>query len=106
MWKSIVLALVCSACAAQPSVDQSQNAYPPECRGDLSGISAVIIRADLGRDANGRKRLGWWMPGIAVDTIMIDSGLSGWRYDDAVTHERCHSRMNALHPETGGKWHD
>ena len=94
------------AAAEYPATDQSGNVYPVECRRDLSDVAATVIRGDLGTVGN-QKRLGLWSPSIGgrTDVIMIERNLSGWKYDDALRHERCHALMAKLYPATGGQWH-
>lgn len=93
---AIILALAASGADAAdyPATDQSGNVYPVECRRDLSDVPATVIRGDLGAVA-GRRRLGLWSPsaGVLPDLIMISDRLGGWKYDDALRHEKCHSLM-------------
>lgn len=109
----MVCALSASAAAAAeyPVTDQSGNVYPVECRGDLLDVKVTVIRVDSAELQVGNpfmgKRLGMFVPSIGgkTDVVIIDKNLWGWKYDDALRHERCHALMAKLHPETGGAWH-
>lgn len=97
--------------ACNDDLDQAGNPYPPQCKGDLSDVPAditfmdpVILQAVNAHPGQGREE-GLWIPATPPnrDIIWVDESLRGWKRDDAIRHERCHSRMHQL---TGnGQWH-
>lgn len=92
------------AASEYPAFDQAGNAYPVECRRDLSDIKALVVPVD---GFPHQRQLAQYVPSIGGknDIILVSRRLGGWKYDDAVHHERCHALILKLHPETGGQWH-
>ena len=90
--------------AEYPEFDQAGNRFPPECRRDLSDIKALIVPVDGFPNPNMQ---ALYVPSIggSADIILVSRKLAGWKYTDAVHHERCHALMAKLYPATGGRWH-
>jgi hypothetical protein len=102
---AILVAFATAAFAAEyPAVDQAGNVYPEACRRDLSDVQARVVPVDGFPDP---RMQALYVPSIGhrTDIILISRRLSGWKYDDAIHHERCHALMARLYPETGGQWH-
>jgi hypothetical protein len=102
---TILCAFALPAFAAEfPAVDQAGNVYPVECRRDLSDVQALIVPVDGFPNPNMQ---ALYVPSIggATDIILVSRRLGGWKYADALHHERCHALMARLYPETGGRWH-
>jgi len=102
---TILFAFALPVMAAEyPATDQAGNAYPAECRRDLSAIKALIVPVDGFPNPNMQ---ALYVPSIggSADIILVSRKLTGWKYTDAVHHERCHALMAKLHPATGGRWH-
>jgi hypothetical protein len=107
MPKAILTTILCAfalpvMAAEYPATDQMGHVYPQECRRDLSDVQARVVPADL-PDTH----LAMYVPSIGhkTDIILVSRRLSGWRYEDALRHERCHALMAKLYPSTGGQWH-
>lgn len=101
---TILLAFALPVMAAEyPATDQAGNVYPIECRRDLSDVQARVVPVD----ALPGTHLAVYVPSIGhrTDIILVNRKLSGWKYADAVHHERCHALMAKLYPETKGQWH-
>jgi hypothetical protein len=92
------------AAADYPVRDQANNIYPAECRRDLSDVQALIVPVDGFPNPNMQ---ALYVPSIGhrTDIILVSRRLSGWKYADAVHHEKCHALMAKLYPATGGQWH-
>lgn len=102
---TILCAFALPVMAAEfPEFDQAGNRFPPECRRDLSDVPALIVPVDGFPDP---RMQALYVPSIGhkSDIILISRRLGGWKYADAVHHERCHALMAKLYPETGGRWH-
>jgi hypothetical protein len=109
MPKAILTTILCVVAlpvmaAEFPATDQAGNVYPVECRRDLSDVPALIVPVDSFPNPNMQ---ALWTPSIGgrSDIILVSRRLSGWKYADAVHHERCHALMAKLYPETKGQWH-
>lgn len=91
--------LAVGACASGPQHDQAGNVYPFACRGELSGGTIVRVPANDPRITvvvtrpHTHALATRWPDG----TIYVSDNLTGWRYDDAVRHERCHALLGAWH---------
>lgn len=104
---ALAAALLLGACATSPDVapfDQVGYMYPMKCRGDLSWVKADVrvVPRTVMRAASppGYEALGMTFqrgPGEPA-LIWISDHLSGWRYDDALRHERCHVVAGHWHP--------
>jgi hypothetical protein len=108
MPKAILTTILCAfalpvMAAEYPAVDQAGNVYPVECRRDLSDVQARVVPVDAMPSTHGAV----FVPSIGgrTDIILVSRRLGGWKYDDAVRHERCHALMAKLYPSTGGQWH-
>jgi hypothetical protein len=102
---TILFAFALPVMAAEyPATDQAGNIYPAECRRDLSDVRALVVPVDGFPDP---RMQALWTPSIGgrTDIILVSRRLGGWRYDDAIRHERCHALMARLYPATGGQWH-
>lgn len=91
------------AAAEYPATDQMGNVYPQECRRDLSDVQARVVPVDAMPNSHGAV----FVPSVGgmTNIILVSRRLGGWKYTDAVHHERCHALMARLYPETKGQWH-
>ena len=88
----LIVGLVLAGC--QTLYDNNGFLYPPECRGDLSAVSAPILispREAIGGD-DGRYD-------YVSGTILIADDLAGSMKEDVIRHERCHAIAGRWHPE-------
>ena len=89
--------------------DQVGNIFPAWCTLEtLASINLPIVRATPQQLNESNKNfnaqiVALWIPGLEI--IMVSDRLAGWKYDDALEHEKCHSLTNKLYPETKGQWH-
>lgn len=106
------LALLAGACGSSSSDrDQAGNVYPPGCTAaELASVPAQIVFMDpvilAGiNHTSGTRELGVWMPAPSPedDIMWIDNTLKGWKRDDDIRHERCHSKK--YHETGNGQWH-
>jgi hypothetical protein len=107
VWKHVAMMLLCispALGAEYPEFDQAGNRYPEACRRDLSDVQALVVPVDGFPDP---RMQALWTPSIGgrTDIILVSRRLSGWKYADAVHHEKCHALMAKLYPSTGGQWH-
>jgi hypothetical protein len=108
MPKAILTTILCVVAlpvmaAEFPATDQMGNVYPEPCRRDLSDVQARVVPVD----AIPGNHLAVYVPSIGhkTDIILVSRKLGGWKYADAVHHEKCHALMAKLYPSTGGQWH-